>query len=472
MLPGADRRRPARVEVVAEPLVQRQVEAPRKMVDPDHRAAVVAADPGSEDRDVGRRGSRLHPGLVREARLVERAELRQVDALARAAERKRRAEAAGRPRRADDRRHPVVAGDVHRGRAARIVERIRGHESRGDVRVAGERLARERRARRGVSGRVERLDSERVGRPAREPGEGVGRAGDDGDRNAPAGHPVSGHGHVIGGRLPGGVDLADGRARLREARRRRRRAVVRVCDRLGHVRLDLLEREGAAVDAHLVDRPVVEAGGARAVGADPPGVRVAHVAREGLARRLDAVHVEARHRAVVGRGQMLPLSDRGSPARVEVVGDRALVQRQPVAAREMVDPDHRAAVVASDPGAEHGDVGRRRPRLHPGLEREARLVERPEPGEVDARGRAVQRGGRPEAPRRPARAPREGAVPSVSGGVGRDGAGVLVEGVRRHEARRGRAGGPAAQPEEAADEQEQRRQRRAPRSGSGWLLLL
>ena len=99
--------------------------------------------------------------------------------------------------------------------------------------------------------------------------------------------------------------------------------------------------EGAVVDADVVDQAVEEAAGAAAVGADAPGVRAADAAGDGAARDLGAVDVEAGGGAVEGGGEVLPLAGDGVVAGVEVAGETA-AEREVVAGREVVDPEHRA----------------------------------------------------------------------------------------------------------------------------------
>ena len=87
--------------------------------------------------------------------------------------------------------------------------------------------------------------------------------------------------------------------------------------------------------------PVEEAARSRAVGAEPPGVRVADAAGERAARDLGAVDVEARGRAVVGGGDVLPLADGRASARSRGSVRRTAAEREVVAAADVVDPDHR-----------------------------------------------------------------------------------------------------------------------------------
>ena len=155
---------------------------------------------------------------------------------------------------------------------------------------------------------------------------------------------------------------------------------------------------------------------------------------------LDGVDVVARSRAVERRREMLPLPDRRVAAGVEVAGE-AIPERQVVARREMVDPEHRPG---PGPAAEDPDVVLRARLLHPRLEREAGVVERAEAGQFDVVVGAVERQCAAEAPRRPRRTD-DRAVLARAGRVHGRRAGALVERIRgdepgRRRVRQGRGG--------------------------------
>ncbi len=328
--------------------VQGQVVAADGAVHPEHRAAGLrTADPGADDGGVRLRALLLHPRGEREPGVVEGAERRQVDAVVDAVEREGLAEAADGPRRADDRGRLAVPRLVGRRRPRPLVEAVGGDEATR----RGGRAAREGRGGHGrpagdVVPAVDGLDAERVLRAADQPCEGVARGGRRGDLRAAAVDVVVGDAPVVVRGGPRRRDRGVGRGPGGEVRRGGRGRHVGRADPCGHVRLDLGRRDGAVVDPHLVDDAVEEAAGRRPVGADPPDVRVADVARERPVRRLDPVHVEAGGRAVVGGREVLPLAHRRGLSGVEVVGPGP-GQRQVVAADLVVDPDHRAAVRAA-----------------------------------------------------------------------------------------------------------------------------
>src|SRR5207344_3172122 len=114
--------------------------------------------------------------------------------------------------------------------------------------------------------------------------------------------------------------------------------------------------------------------------------RAAHAA----AGDLHAVDVVAGGAAVVGGAQVLPLPGGRGLARVEVAGETVAAECQLVVAAEVIDPEHRSAPV---PAAEQADVLLGAGLLHPGLEREAALVEGSERSQVD-RGIAAVEGER------------------------------------------------------------------------------
>ena len=130
---------------------------------------------------------------------------------------------------------------------------------------------------------------------------------------------------------------------------------------------------------------------------------------------------------------MLPLPDGRIAARVDVAGE-AVPERQVVARREMVDPEHRPG---PGPAADDPDVVLRRRLLHPRLEREACVVERAESGQPDVVVRAVERQRAAEAPRSPRRTD-DRAVLAGAGRVHGRRPGALVERVRGDESRRRR----------------------------------
>src|SRR5438093_165940 len=206
-----------------------------------------------------------------------------------------------------------------------------------------------------------------------------------------------------------------------------------------HVRLDLTGAEWSVVDADFVDQAVEEAAGAAAVGADPPAVGVADVAAERLARDLGAVDVEAGGGAVVAGAQVLPLAAGRRLAAVEVVRE-AGVQGQVVAAAEVVDPEHRAAVFAAVPAADDAVVELRAALFHPRLEGEPELVEGAQRRQIDARAAAVETQRRPKLARHPTRAPHRRLIP-VPRRITRDRARTIIERVGRDRAARRRRRG-------------------------------
>ena len=132
----------AGVEVAREAAVERQVVARREMVDPDHW---TAAGPRPDDAHVVLRRRLLHPGLKREAALVEGAEAAEADVVVRAVEGQRAAvAAAGRPGRADDRARVAVAGCVDRSRARSPRRTSTPRRGRGALQ-AGAAMARQSR---------------------------------------------------------------------------------------------------------------------------------------------------------------------------------------------------------------------------------------------------------------------------------------------------------------------------------------
>ena len=262
-----------------------------------------------------------------------------------------------------------------------------------------------------VSGRVDGVDGERVRRAAAEAVERVaaGRRAVRTGGVAAAVEVVARDADVVSRGVP-----AQGQRRLRLAarprdrrertgpacprgrrRRWRRGRGRRAADRSVHVALDLARRQGAVVDAHVVelaaepllpDRVAAEAERSRR-GGDAAGVR----ARVGDA----AVDVEPHRRAVIGDGEVAPgvqrqrrradgillavdvhLADRpgGILARVQRVGDAAVAflgdNRAPAAECDGSDPrldGHSGAEV------ERRRVGHRDPVVD-SVERESTLV--------------------------------------------------------------------------------------------------
>ena len=196
---------------------------------------------------------------------------------------------------------------------ARLVEGVCGDEARGLLWIgvgvgarawhAGTRCRRRRRPRRA------RVYERAHSRPAKV----YVVAGNRRDRDAVAEEPVARDAGVVGRRLPGGGDLGPGRSRLDE----------------------FAGALGGVASCRRAARPCPPGSpSARARGRrraprrsrrrrSPPGPgRRRRRARcssrptlpvNGLARRLDAVHVEARHVAVEGRREVLPLTDQREP---------------------------------------------------------------------------------------------------------------------------------------------------------------